>query len=625
VIKGQIALDLLDQARVESWPGRVVADSGFGICRPFRRERGHGACGGTTSIYRSLGLKSGFSSHRDHDVATSPPVKALSLTPRPRSSAKLSCNPATMIDPTGTLLSTVSHALKRRERHLRRLKIQQRNIPRILKQLPSAYWSDLDGNNPDYVSHPSDPAPENIILRNPGLGRRQRYRVLRPVRLDGDRGKLQITDPGLVVASNGRFYAYRHVAENVNVANRKERYEVEISGMRPIDPSVEDLRVFERSLLPFLEALIRPEREGENSATAADELNSSFIVRSVKKLVAAQPLEAVEKLLSLAVKLAAFLGFLIVTLHLTSLGYFPAVSSVGLAQIYFAIVGAALIFVVLSMLQLYAPFVSSRMLYTAGNVIARPGMWVGITISQLGFLFVSGILGREVSSQWIQIIGPSVVLGTFCVVIALVGFIGDDQSASWVYRAFFILLWAVSGLLAPMSLCRPTLGGMSSWLQTKAFVLAGIWVLLLGFINWCQEHLVQESSWKKIRTPVYIGILVGLIEVLLANPVVIAFRALGLGYLTNQRIYVDGPGRDQIYLQTQSRVTPLKSQMPDRWYLDRIEILSKIGDPVLVSIPMPHDDALRGTLKKAVQLPLKDLISYDVMPAKLKTGQLPPG
>ena len=37
--KGQIALELLDQARAEGWPGRVVvADSAYGLSGPFRRE-----------------------------------------------------------------------------------------------------------------------------------------------------------------------------------------------------------------------------------------------------------------------------------------------------------------------------------------------------------------------------------------------------------------------------------------------------------------------------------------------------------------------------------------------------------------------------------------------------------
>jgi SRSO17 transposase len=37
--KGQIALELLDQARAEGWPGRVVvADSGYGVSGPFRHE-----------------------------------------------------------------------------------------------------------------------------------------------------------------------------------------------------------------------------------------------------------------------------------------------------------------------------------------------------------------------------------------------------------------------------------------------------------------------------------------------------------------------------------------------------------------------------------------------------------
>jgi SRSO17 transposase len=37
--KGQIALELLDQARAEGWPGRVVvADSGYGVSGPFRQE-----------------------------------------------------------------------------------------------------------------------------------------------------------------------------------------------------------------------------------------------------------------------------------------------------------------------------------------------------------------------------------------------------------------------------------------------------------------------------------------------------------------------------------------------------------------------------------------------------------
>jgi SRSO17 transposase len=37
--KGQIALELLDQARAEGWPGRVVvADSAYGVSGPFRQE-----------------------------------------------------------------------------------------------------------------------------------------------------------------------------------------------------------------------------------------------------------------------------------------------------------------------------------------------------------------------------------------------------------------------------------------------------------------------------------------------------------------------------------------------------------------------------------------------------------
>jgi SRSO17 transposase len=37
--KGQIALELLDQARAEGWPGRVVvADAGYGVSGPFRHE-----------------------------------------------------------------------------------------------------------------------------------------------------------------------------------------------------------------------------------------------------------------------------------------------------------------------------------------------------------------------------------------------------------------------------------------------------------------------------------------------------------------------------------------------------------------------------------------------------------
>lgn len=37
--KGQIALELLDQARAEGWPGRVVvADAGYGVSGPLRRE-----------------------------------------------------------------------------------------------------------------------------------------------------------------------------------------------------------------------------------------------------------------------------------------------------------------------------------------------------------------------------------------------------------------------------------------------------------------------------------------------------------------------------------------------------------------------------------------------------------
>jgi hypothetical protein len=118
--------------------------------------------------------------------------------------------------------------------------------------------------------------------------------------------------------------------------------------------------------------------------------------------------------------------------------------------------------------------------------------------------------------------------------------------------------------------------------------------------------------------------LVCIVEVWLVNPIEISFRALGLGYLKNQRIYVDGPGRDQIYQQ--AHVTPLKSQTTDWWYFDRVEIISRIGDPVMIVIPGTYEDGQHRTIEeKAIRLPLRDLILYEPMPPKLKTGQVPPG
>jgi len=69
---------------------------------------------------------------------------------------------------------------------------------------------------------------------------------------------------------------------------------------------------------------------------------------------------------------------------------------------------------------------------------------------------------------------------------------------------------------------------------------------------------------------------------------IITWHALGLGYLKDQRIYVDGPGRDQIYRQ--ANVTPFQSHTADWWYFDRVEILSRIGDPVMIVIPGTYED-----------------------------------
>ena len=56
--KGQIALELLDQARAEGWPGRVVvADSGYGVSGPFRHAlaaRGLHYVVGVTDRWSSL-------------------------------------------------------------------------------------------------------------------------------------------------------------------------------------------------------------------------------------------------------------------------------------------------------------------------------------------------------------------------------------------------------------------------------------------------------------------------------------------------------------------------------------------------------------------------------------------
>jgi hypothetical protein len=70
----------------------------------------------------------------------------------------------------------------------------------------------------------------------------------------------------------------------------------------------------------------------------------------------------------------------------------------------------------------------------------------------------------------------------------------------------------------------------------------------------------------------------------LSNPYTEAFRSFGLGYLERQRIFVNKHGRDQI--ANIAHVVPVSTSLPDRWYVDNAEVISKIGDPVLVSIPV---------------------------------------
>jgi hypothetical protein len=288
------------------------------------------------------------------------------------------------------------------------------------------------------------------------------------------------------------------------------------------------------------------------------------------------------------------------------LHYFPSVSGVGLAQIYLVIVLVVLLCILMAVVVILTPFTFSRNLYSVNLAPGRPCLHQAVTACQVMFFAVCCVVGQIQFTWWIQLSVEFCALLLMCAAIAWIWFIGDHQLRSWWYRGASIFGWSLFGLLA-FCILSPAVLSDQRYLRPKTIAILVLWVVLLGVINWSQEVFIRESKTftKELAT---LGIfLVCIVEVWLVNPIEISFRALGLGYLKDQRIYVDGPGRDQIYRQ--AHVTPLQSQTTDWWYFDRVEILSRIGDPVMIVIPGTYEDRQHRTIKeKAIRLPLRDLI-----------------
>ena len=529
-----------------------------------------------------------------------------------------------MNDEIGFVLGKVSGLLERHDRQLQRLKLLQKYIPRIIKRLPNQYWSDLEGDAKGHIICHFDPAPDRITLYRPWPTQPKRDRVLREIQLGrGHDGKLEVKDPGLFFDSTGRFYAYHHAREALKSRDGKQRHEVHLTEIREVEPGTEGFHRFERSLEPFLDVLVRPGWETERKNALFGQLTSGPVTCKVREFFALQPIDKIEKLLSLLLKFAGLLGFLIITWHMLTLHYLPSVSGVGLAQIYLVVVAVVLLCILMAVIVTLTPFMFSRNLYSANVAPARPRLHIAVTGCQVVFFAVCCVVGTMPLTWWIQLSVAFCALLLMCAAIARIWFTGDHQLRSWGHRGFSICAWSLFGLLA-FCVLSPAVLSDQRYLRPKTIAILVLWVVLLGIINWSQEVFIRESKTFTKELAILGIFLVCIVEVLLVNPIEISFRALGLAYLKNQRIYVDGPGRDQIYQQ--AHVTPLKSQTADWWYFDRVEILSRIGDPVMVVIPGTFEDGQNRTIEeKAIRLPLRDLVLYEPMPPKLKSGQVPPG
>ncbi|HYY27679.1 MAG TPA: hypothetical protein VE860_07035 [Chthoniobacterales bacterium] len=351
-----------------------------------------------------------------------------------------------MNDGIGFVLGKISGVLERHDRQLRRLKLLQKYIPRIIKRLPNEYWSDLDGSAKDHVICHFDPAPDRIKLYKAWPKQPKRDRVLRDVQLGrGHDGKLEVKDPGLFLDSTGRFYAYHHAREALKSWNGKQHHEVHVMEIREVEPDAEDFHQFERSLEPFLDVLLRPGWERESKNALFGQVTSGPVTCKLKEVFASQPIDKIEKLLSLFVKFAAFLGFLIIAWHMLTLHYFPSVSGVGLAQIYLVVVLVMLLYILMAVVVILAPFMFSRNLYTLNVTPARPCLHLAVTACQVMLFAVCCVVGQTQFTWWIQLSVALCALLLMCAAIAWIWFIGDLKLRSWGIAAFPFFIGAYSG------------------------------------------------------------------------------------------------------------------------------------------------------------------------------------
>ena len=120
-----------------------------------------------------------------------------------------------MDDQIGSILARVASTLKASDAEVERLESLNRNIRRILPQLPERYWHKLDANARNQVVVHPDTEPFEATFSGGAGNLKANYHVLRPVivQRNGTRHP-PIVDGGLFVHRDGTFFAFNKACES---------------------------------------------------------------------------------------------------------------------------------------------------------------------------------------------------------------------------------------------------------------------------------------------------------------------------------------------------------------------------------------------------------------------------
>jgi hypothetical protein len=485
-----------------------------------------------------------------------------------------------MDDQIGSILARVASTLEANDAEIKRLEALKKNIPRILPRLPDQYWHKLDANaGNQVVVHPDTP-PFEATFSGGAANSKANYHVLRPVivRRNGT-PNASIADGGLFVHTDGTFFAFNQARESARAVPAK----LTISHSYWITLTGKDLHLFETSLTPFLREL-----QDNLSREAQNELLSEFSARSILRmangLFTDKPIEAINGALSALFKIAASFGFAMVFCHLHRLGYIPKMSAESFAQLYLSLFAAAAVKVLGVAVLLISPYLFCRLIGEDAFVSARSKLHVALTLSQIVFLTAIFLVADVMPNNPLGYLLPLGVAALSSAVIARFQFAVNAQPSWLMNRWISFLLWTCIGSLVPLLLSLNAVG-RGSFGRVKTWLILALCFALTALINRSLVSLFPGRAQNHNRLPVVISL--GLVVVFLmwlSNPYTEAFRSFGLGYLERQRIFVNKHGRDQI--ANIAHVVPVSTSLPDRWYVDNAEVISKIGDPVLVSIPV---------------------------------------